>query len=859
MDEDDITPLEKHLEDLKDIDGFPKGDDEDILELSDPPYYTACPNPYIEEFIEEHGTEYGPEEDDYEKKPFVSDVSEGKYDPFYRLHAYPTKVPYKAIMRYILHYTKPGDLILDGFCGTGMTGVAAQKSGNPDEDYKSSIEKQMDDVTWGDRKAILNDLCPIATYISYVYLRTLKSDINFAELENIISDVVEETKWMFKTRHRAKNKSVTESNDFTGEINYTVWSDVLECPYCKNEYVFYDIAVEVDKGKIKKEYKCPSCNADITKKESNLVMETYFDKSINKEVSIAKQEPVLINYTFNKSRFEKKPDEEDLRKIEKINNLEIPYWYPTNRMPKGEEARRNDERGITHVHHFYTRRNLWVLSSLMDKVKNKDSIYYYILTKIAFQITKMYRYTYQSGTWGAGGGPLSGTLYIPSLHKEINIINSINNAFKKLKKFESNKDLKKNTVITTQSSTNLSQIPSEIIDYIFVDPPFGKNLMYSELNFIWESWLRSFTNNKNEAIINESQNKDLNIYENLMEKCFEEFYRVLKPNRWITIEFHNSKASVWNSIRESINRAGFIIGQVSILDKQKGSFKQATSAGSVKNDLIINAYKPNKEFEEKFIKNSGKGMEVNFLRQQLKHIPTRPNVERTENMLYSKMLAHYVENGFKVQYDSTEFYNLLKENFVELDGYWFLEEQVEEYNEWKGQLSLQQLEEKLDKQQKLLVTDEKSALNWLKNFLKEPKEYSEIYTAFQQVLTQSEDEIPELKELLDNNFILEEGKYRKPQTEEEKKKAQESRRKELDKEFKKIVKEAREGSTKIKNVRKEALIHGFTKLYQEERYEEILEVADRLYKSTLESSGDIMDFVDIAEMKTSDKKNIEDY
>ena len=47
--------LEKLREKLKDpffrkIEGFPIGDDEDILALSDPPYYTACPNPFIAGF-----------------------------------------------------------------------------------------------------------------------------------------------------------------------------------------------------------------------------------------------------------------------------------------------------------------------------------------------------------------------------------------------------------------------------------------------------------------------------------------------------------------------------------------------------------------------------------------------------------------------------------------------------------------------------------------------------------------------------------------------------------------------------------------------------------------------------------------
>src|SRR5690554_1928781 len=98
--------LRKKLPELKEIEGFPIGEDEDIIALSDPPYYTACPNPWINDFIEEwekekvekHGRD--PEEE-YHREPFTADVSEGKYDPLYRLHPYPTKVPHKAIMRYI--------------------------------------------------------------------------------------------------------------------------------------------------------------------------------------------------------------------------------------------------------------------------------------------------------------------------------------------------------------------------------------------------------------------------------------------------------------------------------------------------------------------------------------------------------------------------------------------------------------------------------------------------------------------------------------------------------------------------------------------------------------------------------------
>ena len=124
--------LRNKLPELKKIEGFPIGEDDDIINLSDPPYYTTCPNPWINDIIQEW--EYEKNESKFSnirvdsfdvKEPYASDVSEGKNNPVYNAHSYHTKVPHPAIMRYILHYTQPGDIVFDGFSGTGMTGVAA--------------------------------------------------------------------------------------------------------------------------------------------------------------------------------------------------------------------------------------------------------------------------------------------------------------------------------------------------------------------------------------------------------------------------------------------------------------------------------------------------------------------------------------------------------------------------------------------------------------------------------------------------------------------------------------------------------------------------------------------------------------
>ena len=122
-----------------------------------PPAHTACPNPYLREWVEQHRTT---DDDRRDPGPFASDSQAGKTSLVYKAHGYPTKVPHEAIMRLILHYTKPGDIVLDGFCGTGMTGVAAQMCGTAGAELRTTIELEMGKVEWGARRAVLQDLGP---------------------------------------------------------------------------------------------------------------------------------------------------------------------------------------------------------------------------------------------------------------------------------------------------------------------------------------------------------------------------------------------------------------------------------------------------------------------------------------------------------------------------------------------------------------------------------------------------------------------------------------------------------------------------------------------------------------------------
>ena len=813
-------PLDEMLDSVRDIEGFPIGTDEDILALSDAPWYTACPNPYVNEFIKAFGTPYDEMTDDYERKPFVSDVSEGKNNPIYNAHSYHTKVPHTAIMKFIEHYTDEGDVVFDGFCGTGMTGVAAQLL---------------------NRKAILSDLSPAATFIAYNY-NTSVDVVEFErEAKKILAEVEKECGWMYETLHTDGTK---------GRVNYTVWSDVFICPYCNQEHVFWEAAVDKENGKVNKEYVCPSCNANIKKTDCERSKSTCFDSAIDQQMIQAKQVPVLINYSVGKKRFEKAPDENDLNLIDKIEESAIPYWFPTNRMPEGDESRRNDRTGITHVHHFYTKRNLWVLSAIKHTIKRSipnnqfDLVFQSVCATLCSKLAR-----YNMGH--RGNGPVSGTLYVASLVAETDVSKvfsgKINDFLKALKL------LVGKNCISCSSTTNLGTISDNSIDNIFTDPPFGGNLMYSELNFLWESWLKVFTNNTSEAIVNNAQSKALPEYKELMTSSFKEMYRILKPNRWITVEFHNSRASVWNAIQDALTKAGFIVAQVTVLDKQQGSFKQVTSSGAVKNDLVISAYKPRQHFEEQFIKSAGAGLEHDFIEQHLDHLAAEPNIERSEQMLFSKMLAHYVQHGYEIRLNAKEFYTLLRDNFKLMDGFWFTDSQVTEYDEWKKENGLQAIEEIAKGQQTLFISDEKSAVIWLYNFLNTPKSYSDILTAFNPATTNTDDDIPELQALLETNFVFEDGVFRRPLNEKEKVAKEEQSEKELLKVFEKVLTEAKTGSKKIKTVRKEAVMLGFTKAYQEKRFHDIITVADKLKPSILEDNSEINDFVDIARLKMGDE------
>jgi DNA modification methylase len=848
------TVLREKLPELKKLDGYPIGEDDDIINLSDPPYYTACPNPWLNDFV----AEWEAEKPQFEKEglrkadfnvtdPYASDVSEGKNNPIYNAHSYHTKVPHPAIMRYILHYTQPGDIILDGFAGTGMTGVAAQMCGHPDIDLKNKIEDEFtangyEKPVWGARHAICGDLSPIASFIAYNYNTPVDVKKFEHDANKILDDVEKECGWMYETNHVKEDGTIEK-----GRINYTVWSDVFICPDCGSEIVFWDAAFDKENNSILDEFKCPKCGSKHTKRECKLATTTLYDGKIDKSIKQEKSIPVLINYTTaDGKKAEKTPDENDIKIIEKIKSYSEDIWYPTNPILKGDKTDELINHYIADVHYLFTKRNLIINSKLVSKI-NKSRLLIILTSIITGLTSKLVRYNLGK----RGNGIFAGTYYLPSLIAETNIFNVFRGkTFDLMKAFVADN----NGIEYTNSASNV-YTNDNTIDYIFIDPPFGSNIMYSELNYITESWLKILTNNKEEAIENNTQHKKIFDYQRIMTKCFSEYYRVLKTEHWMTVEFSNTNAAVWNTIKNGIQKAGFIIANIASLDKKQGSFNAQTSPTAVKQDLVISCYKPSKEFELHFVQQDGITNTWSFVDEQLAHLPlpeikeakSTAVVERSPKILYDRLITFFLMRNLPVPLDAPDFQEGLKKRYSEEDGMVFTAAQLAQYFENKKKHNIAEGQTLFNFE---MIITESDAIQWCKYKLeKTPLKYNDLQPDFRKAnaMTRKGEDPIELKTVLEENFIKnDDDTWRVPDLNEAKDR-EALRTKALLKEFARYVEDLESGKVRsLKTVRQQAVLAGFKDCYAKKDYELIVKVAEHIPQDLLNEDEMLLNYYDIA-------------
>jgi hypothetical protein len=296
-----------------------------------------------------------------------------------------------------------------------------------------------------------------------------------------------------------------------------------------------------------------------------------------------------------------------------------------------------------------------------------------------------------------------------------------------------------------------------------------------------------------------------------------------------------------------------VAADVRTFDKQQGTFNQVTASGSVKQDLIISAYKPRTGFEQRFAREAGtpEGAWA-FVRQHLAQLPVVVRTdgqletlsERQDYLLFDRMVAFHIQRGATVPLSAPEFYAGLRQRFVERDGMFFLPEQVAEYDRAR-------LEAESVAQLSLFVDDEKTAVQWLRQQLDpqvggHPQTYQELQPQFLQQLHQARHEdLPELSEMLEQNFLQDDADRWYVPDPSKASDLEKLRRKALLREFKTYL----EGKGRLRKVRTEAVRAGFADAWQRKDYATIVQVAERLDASVLQEDPELLMYYDNASLR----------
>ncbi len=564
---------------------------------------------------------------------FGGGISAGKNTYTYDAHTYHTKVPPQGISELLKYYLPEGGLVLDPFAGSGMTGVAARASGYD---------------------CILNELSPAACFIANRFTTFIEPEVFQAGVTAVLDAVGDIRQSIYTTTCRECSSPT--------EILYTVWSYRVTCSNCEHEFQLWDHCRQYGKRvrdhKILSEFPCPSCEQLLTKSR------------LRRTVA----EAVQIGYKCCGSRQQEVTHVPDAADLEKIQLLEASPplaegFYPMDKLPDGVNLRQPKSHGLHSIDRFYTARNLIAMSHLWKTIHHVADVN--LAAHLAFVFTSLYQRVTRLSEFRFWGGSGNTARYnVPFIFNEANVFLTFARKARTIRDHleATASHYTGQTVVVQNSATSLNYLPSETIDFIFTDPPFGANINYSDMNFLWEAWLGKYTDTTDEAIMNKAQGKDIEQYQQLMTTSFKEAYRVLRENHWMLVVFMNSSSQVWSALKQAIEDAGFYIVKADIFDKHHATFKQLVSENTAGQDLVLHCLKPHHTLSVQQTEEHTERKDnvlhflhgVDFSKRRNVYLHTSREAEVDFRTLYSEWIAQAIVQGIP-PIDFAEFRKVVEE------------------------------------------------------------------------------------------------------------------------------------------------------------------------------------------------------
>ena len=581
---------------------------------------------------------------------YATPLPASRTGPLYSAFSYPTKISPESIAVFIASHTQPGDTILDCFGGSGTTGLATLLTAKPTAKVKEIAAKLQIPVKWGPRHAVIYELSVLGAFVA----KTMCSPPTVSEFLNAAETLISDCEKKLPSLYAAVDD---EGNQ--GRIRHAIWSDVLACSKCGDEISFWDVAVTRAPAAIAQEFRCPACGYAAPLDEIGRVFENFHDPLIGK-VAIRKKRMLKRIYGETRGRKWSRPSTtEDEIILGRVSASQVPSCVPIAEIPWGDLYRSGYHKGITHLHHFYTPRNLLAMATIWEQIervpsKLRDALKFLALSYNATHSTLMTRVVVKQGQKDLVlTGAQSGVLYISGLPVEKNLFSGLRRKAKTIAQAFAEVANSASTVRVVCGDSSKLDLPNQSVSYIFSDPPFGDFIPYSELTFFNEVWLGKSTEKKHEIIVSPAQNKTVSDYSRLMEAVFREMARVLKDEGKATIVFHSAKAEVWTALQRAYEAGGFQVQLSGVLDKLQGSFKQVTSSVSVKGDPLLLLTKNHQA------RCTPSVLDPNDVLAELLTLATtaRDYKERTPERLYSRFVARYLESGLPVPMDASGFYS----------------------------------------------------------------------------------------------------------------------------------------------------------------------------------------------------------
>jgi hypothetical protein len=323
----------------------------------------------------------------------------------------------------------------------------------------------------------------------------------------------------------------------------------------------------------------------------------------------------------------------DKKLLQDIEANEIKEWYPKQRLYHVNKQPFMKKEKFESLDELFTKRNLQALAWLMEAIEKESNRDLKDFLKIGFSsmvhlCTRMmpdrptrplssawnehsywYANTYmESNVWEKFESAIIGKQGLIKAKEESN------KYFKHIRFASDYREViecKADILIYTGSSLDLmKEMIKEYgeegcIDYIFTDTPYDASIQFGELAYLWVAWLKKDKGYlekiaSDEVIRNEKQDKNFAVYHSLLRRSFEDMFKILTPNTYLTVTFHNPTFKVRNATIYAGVFAGFEFQKIHHQELARPSAKSLLQPfGSAQGDFYLRFYKP--EIGEKII------------------------------------------------------------------------------------------------------------------------------------------------------------------------------------------------------------------------------------------------------------------